>query len=96
MKPETWQRIEQLYHAARELDEDKRETFLRRETSGDVDLVESVNELLDSDRQAGEFLAKNITGAALEVFSHAGHAPFITEQERFIGVVKDFLRNIEG
>lgn len=42
---------------------------------------------------AGEFLAENMHNAALKVFPSAGHAPFITESERFIEVVKDFISN---
>jgi len=45
---------------------------------------------------AGEFMADNIKRARLEVFSRAGHAPFITREPRFIEVVKEFLGDVEG
>lgn len=43
---------------------------------------------------AGKYLAENIRGARLEVFEEAGHAPFITEPERFNRVVKDFMEKL--
>ncbi|HAO92941.1 MAG TPA: hypothetical protein DCR11_03440 [Deltaproteobacteria bacterium] len=43
---------------------------------------------------AAEYMAHRIKGARLEVFEGAGHAPFITERERFITVLKRFLGSI--
>jgi pimeloyl-[acyl-carrier protein] methyl ester esterase len=44
---------------------------------------------------AATYLAENIEGAKLEIFEHAGHAPFLTEPERFNRLVKDFIgRNV--
>lgn len=43
---------------------------------------------------AGKYLAENIRGARLEVFEEAGHAPFITEPQRFNRTVKDFMENL--
>ena len=40
---------------------------------------------------AGEYLAGNIKGARLQVFKEAGHAPFVTEPQRFNDVMKNFL-----
>ncbi len=45
---------------------------------------------------AGEFLAENMKNAEIEVFPSAGHAPFITEEKRFIEVTKDFLGDGAG
>lgn len=44
--------------------------------------------------EAGEYLAGNIRGAALEVFKEAGHAPFITEAERFNKAVRNFIERL--
>jgi pimeloyl-[acyl-carrier protein] methyl ester esterase len=41
--------------------------------------------------EAATHLAENIEGAGLEIFEHAGHAPFLTEPERFNRLVKDFI-----
>ncbi len=43
---------------------------------------------------AGEFLARELPGARLSVFASAGHAPFITEKERFIEVVEEFIKEV--
>lgn len=40
---------------------------------------------------AGEYLAERIKGARLEVFDEAGHAPFITEPQRFNDIIRSFL-----
>ncbi len=45
---------------------------------------------------AAEFMADKIENATLEVFPSAGHAPFITEPERFVTVVKGFLANLRA
>lgn len=41
--------------------------------------------------EAGRALASAIKGSKLEVFDGAGHAPFVTEPERFAACVKVFL-----
>lgn len=43
---------------------------------------------------AGGYLASRIKGARIEIFDKAGHAPFITEPERFDAIVNGFLRAI--
>lgn len=43
---------------------------------------------------AGEYLASKINGARLEVYEKTGHAPFITEMERFKGTVKKFMDSL--
>lgn len=44
--------------------------------------------------EAAEFLADNIKRARLAEFENAGHAPFITEQERFIAILKGFTQEL--
>ncbi len=41
--------------------------------------------------EAGRALASAIKGSRLEIFDGAGHAPFVTEPERFASCVKGFL-----
>jgi pimeloyl-[acyl-carrier protein] methyl ester esterase len=41
--------------------------------------------------EAATYLADNIEGAELEIFEKAGHAPFLTEPERFNRLVRDFI-----
>ena len=43
---------------------------------------------------AGEFLKSNIRGSDLILLKDAGHAPFITQRERFNRAVKDFIGRI--
>ena len=42
----------------------------------------------------GRFIRERIKGSRMEVFEHAGHAPFITQPERFISVTKDFIERL--
>lgn len=44
--------------------------------------------------EAGEYLASHIKGARLEIFKDAGHAPFLTEKDRFNNMVKDFAEKL--
>jgi len=44
--------------------------------------------------EAGEYLAENIKGAALERFESAGHAPFITARAGFIRRVKGYCEGL--
>ncbi len=41
---------------------------------------------------AGRYLAARIKGARLVIFEDAGHAPFITEPERFDDTIREFYR----
>lgn len=45
---------------------------------------------------ASEEIAAGIPGAELVIFENSGHAPQIEENERFIRVVRDFLRRYEA
>jgi serine/threonine-protein kinase len=55
MKPERWNQVEQLYHAALEREPDAREGFLSQACAGDSDLRREVEELLRYDGAAGSF-----------------------------------------
>ncbi|HXH50356.1 MAG TPA: protein kinase [Terriglobia bacterium] len=56
METERWTEIEQLYHAALELDESERPAFLAKACAGDESLRREVESLLESDAQAGSFI----------------------------------------
>jgi len=43
---------------------------------------------------AGEYLAEKIKGARLDVFEGAGHAPMVTEPERFISSAGRFIEGL--
>ena len=42
----------------------------------------------------GKFIHERIGGSGMEVFEGAGHAPFITQPERFIALTKDFIEGL--
>ena len=67
MKPERWQQIERLCHAALERDESKREAFLEEACRGDESLRREVNFLLEQEAEAKDFLE----APALEVAAQA-------------------------
>lgn len=56
MKPERWESIERLYHAARERDSRERGQFLQRACGGDEKLREEVQSLLAQESQAEDFM----------------------------------------
>lgn len=45
---------------------------------------------------AAEYMHDNIARSELHIFDHAGHAPFITEPERFDAIVREFLLRIKN
>jgi Tol biopolymer transport system component len=56
MKPDRWQEIEQLYHAALERREGERAAFLEQACAGDDTLRQEVESLLSQPSHAGQFL----------------------------------------
>ncbi len=58
MKPEQWQQVERLYHAALELAPDERSRFIAAACAGDEALHREVESLLECDDQVGLFLEK--------------------------------------
>jgi Tol biopolymer transport system component len=68
MKPEGWQEIGRLYHAARGLDKDARRAFLAKACAGDEDLRREVESLLvqaDKDEGLLESPAMEVAAGAL-------------------------------
>jgi serine/threonine protein kinase/tetratricopeptide (TPR) repeat protein len=56
MQPERWQRIEQLFHSALKVEENRRVAFLEESCAGDQDLRLKVESLLAHHKEAGSFL----------------------------------------
>ena len=56
MNPERWRQIRDLFDAARELPAEKRQRFLDSACRSDTELRREVQQLLDSDADAGDFL----------------------------------------
>ena len=56
MEAERWKRVDDLLHSALQLPDGQQEEFLRQQCGGDMELLEEVQSLLTSHRQAGSFL----------------------------------------
>ena len=56
MTPERWQTIEELFHAALQLEPDEHRAFLEEACAGDAELQDEVGELLASLEEAGDFI----------------------------------------
>jgi serine/threonine-protein kinase len=54
--PERWRRVEEVYHAALDLEADRRSAFLEDACAGDGELREEVESLLATEEQAGSFM----------------------------------------
>jgi serine/threonine protein kinase/tetratricopeptide (TPR) repeat protein len=67
MKPERWQQVEQLYHAALEHEEAERIAFLENACAGDQALRREVESLLSHDQPAADFMES----AAIEAVAKA-------------------------
>ena len=72
MEPERWQRIERLYHAALELSENQRATFLEESCSNDDSLRREVESLLAHEQKMAEnFLEVPALENAAKGLAHA-------------------------
>ena len=67
MNSDRWNRIEDLYYSALELDAGDRVTFLEQESQGDEDLKEEVLSLLASADRQDSFMEESAVPLALEV-----------------------------
>lgn len=59
-----WQRVQQLFHDAIDLDEDSRQQFLARECADDHTLIDEVLALIDSDAESHTLLDDGVARAA--------------------------------
>src|SRR5215472_1704836 len=56
MRPERWEQIEQIFHAALKVEESRRASFLKEICGGDEELRLKVESLLTQHKDAGSFL----------------------------------------
>ncbi len=75
MEPERWLQIEQLYHAALELDAGERGAYLAKVCAGDERLQKEVESLLASDAEAGEFIGSPAIEVAARSLAADGLLP---------------------
>jgi Tol biopolymer transport system component len=68
MTPERWEKIGELYHAARELDPALRAAFLAHACAGDEALRREVESLLAAEERAGKFIAAPALKDAAQMF----------------------------
>ena len=57
MELEQFEQVEEIYHAALEIDPNEREAFVRERAGSDVELLQEVRSLLAVNQSAGSFLA---------------------------------------
>lgn len=80
MKPERWERIQQLFHRAAELPETDRAAFIEKESGGDAALESEVFSLLEADAQQA-LIDRTLADVAGGVLDHASHQQSVPEQE---------------
>jgi predicted Ser/Thr protein kinase len=91
MKPERWQRIEQLYHAALTLEKTLRPEFLAKACAGDPELLREVESLLALETRADGFLEERAVEVAARALAHdQAHS-----DETLIGHIVSHYRIIE-
>lgn len=69
MDADRWQKIEQLYHAAREHDEGDRRAFLEQACAGDAELRREIESLLACEKDAKGFLNEPAMEQAAEALA---------------------------
>ncbi|MGC9973695.1 MAG: protein kinase [Bryobacteraceae bacterium] len=70
MKPERWQQIERLYHAALEREKSARPEFLANACAGDPELLREVESLLALETQADGYLEERAMEVAARALAH--------------------------
>ena len=69
MTPERWQRINEIYHSALELDVNRRAPFLHEACAGDPMLLDEVESLIASHDQAGSLIEEPALKVAARILS---------------------------
>ncbi len=67
MTPETWQRINEVFHAALAVAPDKRDSLLRQAAGGDPEILREVRALLESHERTAGFLDEPAWGIAADL-----------------------------
>lgn len=93
MEPDRWRKVEQIYHAAREVEEGQRAAFIAKACAGDQALMQELRTLLAQPQATGSFLE----APALDVAAKAlANEYSITHPERFCSVEDSQPRNSGG
>ena len=66
MGPERWQKVNELFYAALERDDEERKAFLVESCAGDEELLAEVESLISAHNQAGDFIQKPPVTDALQ------------------------------
>src|SRR5437867_6778907 len=80
MTPERWQRINQLYHDALELDANRQATFLNQACAGDAGLRNEVESLIASHDKAGSFIAEPALKIAARILAEDQATSLVGQQ----------------
>ena len=72
MEPERWRRVEDIYHAALELEPGQRRALLELQCAGDSDLRRQVESLLSYDGKAQNFIESPALDVAARVLAQGG------------------------
>lgn len=80
MKPERWQKVEQIYHAALEREPAQRATFLNEACAGDEPLRREVESLLAQEGATGSFLEAPAVEVAAKVMSEDAGRSLLGQQ----------------
>jgi len=73
--PDRWRRLDDLFHAACDLDPSARPAFLEQACGGDLDLQRQLESLLQSAEHSFGFLERPLEDAARQVAAAASAAP---------------------
>ncbi len=87
MERERWARVEHLYHAALELAESQRDTFLEESCSGDAALRREVQSLLQQEANAGQFLEVPALEKAARALGHQQALANRSKDDDALGIV---------
>jgi serine/threonine-protein kinase len=68
MDAERWERLQALFHAARDMSEEERERYLEAECGADAGLAAEVGAMLAEDERGGSLLDRGVEGAAEALF----------------------------
>ncbi len=69
MNPEQWQKVNELFHAALELEASERSSFLQKACKGDKKLLTEVEKLINAHEQADSFIQQPVFPEAIELLS---------------------------
>ncbi|NJM52708.1 MAG: serine/threonine protein kinase [Blastocatellia bacterium] len=78
MRDEKWQKINEIFHAALEVEAEKRLQFIKQETA-DEEIIAEVTKLVESHEEAKSFINKPIANDAFKIISDNNNSSNITK-----------------